>query len=132
MTRTCLIAEADPFIANLLLRFAEESGLHGVRARTGQEILTLVPAAHPDILIVEPELPGEVRGWEAVRALRAEAEAKAKAKAEVEVDSLLQPQPQPQPQAQPAACNLPSIEPRPASPLHQGSFLAGKKTRSAS
>ncbi len=76
MDRTCLIAEADPFIANLLQRFADESGLHSARARTGQELLTLMQQLHPDILIVEPELPGEVRGWEAVRALRAEAEVK--------------------------------------------------------
>ncbi len=70
MDRTCLIAEADPFIANLLLRFAEESGLHTARARTGQELLTLMQQLHPDILIVEPELPGECRGFEAVQALR--------------------------------------------------------------
>jgi DNA-binding response OmpR family regulator len=68
---TCLIAEADPFIASLLLRFAEESGLTSTRARTGEEILTLAPKIRPDILIVEPELPGEHRGWEAVRELHA-------------------------------------------------------------
>ena len=70
MASTCLIAEADPFIADLLLRFAEESGLLSVRARTGQEILTLAQPIPPDILIVEPELPGELRGWEAVRMIR--------------------------------------------------------------
>ena len=70
MASTCLIAEADPFIADLLLRFAEESGLLSVRASTGQEILTLAQPIPPDILIVEPELPGELRGWEAVRTIR--------------------------------------------------------------
>jgi DNA-binding response OmpR family regulator len=70
MGSTCLIAEADPFIADLLLRFAEESGLLSVRASTGQEILTLAQPIPPDILIVEPELPGELRGWEAVRTIR--------------------------------------------------------------
>lgn len=89
MDRTCLIAEADPFIANLLLRFAEESGLHSARARTGQELLTLLQQLHPDILIVEPELPGEPRGWEVVQALRAEAEAKVKAQAEIKVEGVL-------------------------------------------
>ena len=72
MPITCLIAEADPFIASLLQRFAEESGLTSVRARTGEEILALAPQLKPDLLIVEPELPGERRGWEAVRALRAQ------------------------------------------------------------
>ncbi len=74
MALTCLIAEADPFIANLLLRFAEESGLAGVRAKTGQEILPLVEQARPAVLILEPELPGDLRGWEAALALRAQPE----------------------------------------------------------
>lgn len=79
MPATCLIAEADPFIANLLLRFAEERGVSAVRAKTGQELRALVRQLSPDVLIVEPELPGEPRGWEVVRALRAEAEDKAEA-----------------------------------------------------
>ncbi len=78
----CVIAEADPFIANLLLRFAEESGVSTVRAKTGQELSALVRQFRPEALIVEPELPGEQRGWEVVRALRAEAEATAEAEAE--------------------------------------------------
>ncbi len=79
MPATCLIAEADPFIASLLLRFAEESGVNTVRAKTGQEILALAAEFRPEILVVEPELPGELRGWEAVRALRAEDKVKAEA-----------------------------------------------------
>lgn len=75
MPAICLIAEADPFIANLLLRFAEESGVRAVRARTGTELQALVNQLHPHVLIVEPELPGEQRGWEVVRALRAGASA---------------------------------------------------------
>ncbi len=71
MPVVCLIAEADPYLASLLLRFAEESGLDGVRARTGEELLALAPQVRPDVLILEPELPGERRGWEAVAALRA-------------------------------------------------------------
>ena len=70
MTRTCLIAEADPFIARLLQRFAEESDLLSVRVTTGQEIMPLVQRLSPDVLVVEPELPGEIRGWEAVRTMR--------------------------------------------------------------
>jgi uncharacterized protein YihD (DUF1040 family) len=70
MTRSCLIAEADLFIVNLLLRFAKESGLQSMLARTGEEILPMVQRLKPAVLIVEPELPGEVRGWEAVRAMQ--------------------------------------------------------------
>jgi CheY-like chemotaxis protein len=74
MATTCLIAEADPFIARLLGRFAEESGLRYVRARVGQEVLPLARRSKPAALIIEVELPGEIRGWEAVRAVRADQE----------------------------------------------------------
>lgn len=72
MPTTCLIAEADPFIADLLLRFAEESMLNGTRVRTGQEMLISAQQINPDILIVDPELPGSLRGWEALRAVRSQ------------------------------------------------------------
>jgi CheY-like chemotaxis protein len=71
MAKTCVIGEADPFIGRLLRRFAEESGLQVSRAELGQDVLELVQRARPDIIILEPELPGQMRGWEAVRALQA-------------------------------------------------------------
>jgi CheY-like chemotaxis protein len=70
MAKTCVIGEADPFIGRLLRRFAEESGLQVSRAELGQDVLELVHQAKPDVLILEPELPGQMRGWEAVRALQ--------------------------------------------------------------
>jgi CheY-like chemotaxis protein len=70
MSFICLIAEADPFLASLLLRFAEECGVTSARARTGEEVLALVHKNKPSVLIVDPELPGEQRGWEAVRTMR--------------------------------------------------------------
>jgi CheY-like chemotaxis protein len=69
MSRICLIAEADLFIANLIVRFAEESGLACITARTGEELLALIPELTPRLLIVDPELPGAVRGWEAAQTL---------------------------------------------------------------
>ena len=72
MTTTCLIGEADPFLARLLERYGEASGLTVVRAKVGQELLNLARALKPDIIIVDPELPGTLRGWEAVRAVRSE------------------------------------------------------------
>ena len=71
MASICLIAEADPFIANLLQRFAEESGVESAHAKTGEEVLELVRLVNPDVLILEPDLPGEMRGWEALKAVRA-------------------------------------------------------------
>ena len=69
MPDICLVAEADLFIANLLVRFAEESGLACVTARTGEELLALAPELAPRLLIVDPELPGALRGWQAIEAL---------------------------------------------------------------
>ena len=75
MTRYCLIAETDPFIARLLQRFAEEGGLQPIHARVGQDDLELIHHTHPVVIILEPELPGKIRGWDIVRALRSDAEA---------------------------------------------------------
>jgi CheY-like chemotaxis protein len=74
MSRICLIGEADPFIARLLRRFAEESELHVVRAGTGQEVLELARQVHPAVIILEIDLPGQLRGWEAAQALEADPE----------------------------------------------------------
>ena len=59
-------------LARLLERFGTASGLTVVWAKVGQELLNLARALDPDIIVVNPELPGTVRGWEAVRAIRAE------------------------------------------------------------
>lgn len=72
MTRICLIGEADPFIALLLKRFAEESGLQAVIVRVGQDLLAQARSARPAVIILEAELPGNQLGWEAVRAYRAD------------------------------------------------------------
>ena len=72
MPTTCVIGEADPFIARLLWRFAEKSGMQAVHARLGQEVLELAYQTQPGVIVLEPELPGQMRGWEAVGALRAD------------------------------------------------------------
>ena len=69
MGRICLIGEADPFIARLLQRFAAESGLQALRADDGEGVLELVRRYSPTVIILEPELPGTVRGWEAAEIL---------------------------------------------------------------
>lgn len=74
MINTCLIGEADPFIARLLRRFAEESGLKTVRAKVGQDVLEVARQIKPAVIILEAELPGEVRGWEAIHILKADQE----------------------------------------------------------
>lgn len=73
MTVTCLVGEADPFLARLLERFGEASGLTIVRAPAGQDILFLARKLRPQVIIVEAELPGTLRGWEAIRAIKSDA-----------------------------------------------------------
>ncbi len=68
--RSCLIAEADPFIASLLLRFAEGSGLECVRARASEDVLDQARQLKPDVIIIDAELPGDTVGWEIMRALK--------------------------------------------------------------
>ena len=73
MNRICLIGETDPFVASLLQRFAETSGLQAVRVQVGQDLPELAQQLSPDVIILEAELPGKLRGWEAALALKANA-----------------------------------------------------------
>lgn len=65
----CIIGEADLFLANLLHRFAEKSGFQTRRAQTGEAVLELARQENPALVVLEPDLPGKQRGWEAARAL---------------------------------------------------------------
>ena len=72
MPTICVIGESDQFVAQLLQRYAEKSGLEVRRAVVGQEILDLVKSSHPAVVIVDAELPGSLTGWEAIQMLRNE------------------------------------------------------------
>jgi DNA-binding response OmpR family regulator len=72
MPSICVIGESDPFIAQLLQRFAEKSGLEVKRAVFSQDFLGLAKTSTPAVVILDAELPGAFPGWEAVRVLRAE------------------------------------------------------------
>jgi DNA-binding response OmpR family regulator len=73
MNRICMIGETDPFVASLLQRFAETSGLQAVRVQVGQDLPELAQQLTPEVIILEAELPGKLRGWEAALALKANA-----------------------------------------------------------
>lgn len=66
---TCLIGEADPFIARLLQRFAEEIGLDVQRVQVGEAFIEAASQRLPGVIILDPELPGQLRGWEVVKAI---------------------------------------------------------------
>ena len=74
INRSCVIGEADPFLARLLERFVKKSGLRTKRAQTGEALLDLVEREKPALIILEPQLPGKVKGWEAYQQLKVEPE----------------------------------------------------------
>ena len=73
MNRHCIVGENDPFVASLLQRFAEASGLHVARVQVGQDLLELARRLQPVVIVLDLELPGSLRGWEAARELRSNA-----------------------------------------------------------
>ena len=70
MPRLCIIAEANPFITRLLQRFAEKNGFEITNVQVGQEVLELACREKPAVIILDPELPGKMRGWDVIRQLR--------------------------------------------------------------
>jgi DNA-binding response OmpR family regulator len=72
--RVCIIGEADPFLTRLIRRMAEKSGFKTQYGQTGEAVLDLVFREKPDLIVLEPDLPGKVRGWEAVQTLQRDAE----------------------------------------------------------
>jgi CheY-like chemotaxis protein len=74
MKRLCVIAEANPFIIQLLQRFAEKSGFDVLPVQVGQDVLELARQKNPALIMIDPELPGKVRGWEVIRLLREDIE----------------------------------------------------------
>jgi CheY-like chemotaxis protein len=77
MKRRCIIAEANPFIARLLQRFAEQKGLDIINVQVGQDVVELACQENTAVIILDPELPGKMRGWEVARQLRKKAETRA-------------------------------------------------------
>jgi DNA-binding response OmpR family regulator len=69
LPRLCVIGEADPYLANLLQRFAQKAGLRIRRAKTGDALLEIANRETPALVILDPDLPGKRRGWQAAQAL---------------------------------------------------------------
>jgi DNA-binding response OmpR family regulator len=71
--RLCIIGEADPFLTLLVKRIAGKSGFKTKHAKTGEAMLNLVYQEKPALIVLEPDLPGKVRGWEAAQLLQKDA-----------------------------------------------------------
>jgi len=55
------VSSANPTrSARLLARFCEASGLSVIRAQVGDEFVCSGRAEHPDLIILDVELPGEL------------------------------------------------------------------------
>jgi CheY-like chemotaxis protein len=74
MSPNCVIGESDPFLTLLLERYAKASGMPVLHARLGEQVLQLLRGSHPDVLVIDPELPGAMRGWEVIQAVQADPE----------------------------------------------------------
>ena len=72
MPETCLIATHDPWLIQLLKVYTEESGFQVMQAFEGQEVLPIAQQAQPAVVLLQMDLAGQTRGWEALRALKAD------------------------------------------------------------
>ena len=57
MPKTILIAASDPNIIYLLQRYAEASGFHAVNAGQGKELVQIARQIHPELIVLEIEIP---------------------------------------------------------------------------
>jgi CheY-like chemotaxis protein len=70
MQQTCLIAAHDPWFIQLLRIYTEESGLRPVQAYEGQEVLPLAYKESPAVILLQADLPGEIKGLDLLCTLR--------------------------------------------------------------
>ncbi len=71
MPKTILIAATDPNIIYLLQRYAEASGFQVVLAGQAKDIQRLARRVHPDLIVLEIELP-ETPAKQALQRLKAD------------------------------------------------------------
>lgn len=73
--RTVLIAAHDPWFLQLLRIYAEESGFKAVQVHEGQDILPMIRQEQPVALLLQIDLPGQLRSWEVLKKLHEERQA---------------------------------------------------------
>jgi DNA-binding response OmpR family regulator len=70
MPRTCLIAAHDPWLLQLLRIYTEESGFRVVQAHEGQDVLPMIEKEDPAAILLQVDLPGQIKGLELLNVLR--------------------------------------------------------------
>jgi two-component system, response regulator, stage 0 sporulation protein F len=69
MPRTCLIAAHDPWLLQLLRVYSEESGFRVVQAYEGQDVLPIIEKEVPAAILLQVDLPGQIKGIELLNVL---------------------------------------------------------------
>jgi two-component system, NtrC family, sensor kinase len=72
MSSTVLIAAHDPWFLQLLRMYTEESGFRAVQVYEGQDVLPMILQEEPLAVLLQVDLPGHVKGWDVLKALRNE------------------------------------------------------------
>lgn len=67
---TCLIAAHDPWTIQLLRIFIKETGIKIIQAFEGPEAFQIAKTNQLDLIILEYNLPGELRGWDVLASLQ--------------------------------------------------------------
>jgi len=72
MARMCLIAEHDPWDIQLLRLYAEQLGFGITQAFETQAVVSLTKQTHPDVLLLEVELPGAFGYQKVIRQIQSD------------------------------------------------------------
>ncbi len=74
-TTRVLLVEDNPLNADMLSRRLRRRGVTVVLAGTGLEAISVAHIEHPDLILMDIDLP-DIDGWEATRRLKADARTK--------------------------------------------------------
>ncbi len=70
MHQTCLIAAHDPWFIQLLRIYTEETGLRVIQVFEGQDIIPTIHREHPVVILLQMDLPGQVKSLEVLESLK--------------------------------------------------------------
>jgi DNA-binding response OmpR family regulator len=72
--RTVVVVEDDPRIADLVELYLRRDGFRVVQASDGQRAIGAVEREHPDMVVLDVGLPGELNGFDVCRMLRSQSD----------------------------------------------------------
>jgi DNA-binding response OmpR family regulator len=72
MSSICLIAAHDPWFIQLLRIYSEECDFKVVQAFEGQDVIPVVHEHRPSVILLQIDLPGQIKGKEILQTLQAD------------------------------------------------------------